>query len=76
MALSPVELERLADNLLSKEFKDTRKNKVKTTEYPILSPSQYKRRQLTEIPYSNLSTRQKLNARQKNYEYVEEEADY
>jgi hypothetical protein len=73
MALSSSELEALADHLLESQTKNKLKNKSKLEEYPILSPSQYKRRIAMEIPYSNLTTRQKLNAKMKNYDYEEEE---
>jgi hypothetical protein len=76
MALSAKELEELADNLLNAEFSDKRKNKSQVSEYSILSPSQLKRRLSAEIPYSNLSTKQKLNARMKNYEFDEQEGEY
>jgi len=75
MGLSTKELDELADNLLQANFSDKRKNKSQMTEYPILSPSQLKRRLSCEISYSNLSIRQKLNARMKNYEYEDQEVD-
>lgn len=73
MALTHQDLEDLADNLLIDVFKDRRKNKSRTDSYPILSPSQMKRRFLSEISYSNLSIRQRLNARMKDMEYSGEE---
>lgn len=66
--LTNLELEELANHLLSKDLKDRRKNKSQITEYPILSPSQLKRRHSMEIPYSNLSDKQKLDCRTKNLE--------
>lgn len=73
--ISPNELERLANVLLESYIKDKHKNKMKSDEYPILSPSQMKRRQSAEIPYSNLSMNQKLQARLKNYDYNEREGE-
>lgn len=73
MSLSPKELEALADNLLRKELKDNSRNKSSKTEYPILSESQISRRQSMEIPYSNLTPRQRLTARHKNYDIYSEE---
>jgi hypothetical protein len=75
MSLSSKELEALADNLLRKELKDDSRNKSKKTEYPILSESQMKRRQGMEVPYSNLTPRQRLTARYKNYDLCGEEDD-
>jgi len=73
MGLSSQDLEDLADHLLMALFKDKRKNKSQMEEFPVLSPSQLKRRCSSEIPYSNLSIRQKLNARMKDYEYEGED---
>lgn len=75
MSLSSNELEILADGLLDTELKDKKKNKVKTTEYPVLSRSQLKRRESMEIPYSNLSNRQRMECRTKNLEYDGGEGD-
>lgn len=75
MALSPEELENLADHLLKKDFEDKRRNKTRTTEFPVLSPSQMKRRSLMEIPYSNLSEKQRLECRLKNLDYYSRESD-
>jgi hypothetical protein len=75
MSLSSKELEALADNLLRKELKDCSRNKSTKTEYPILSESQISRRQSMEIPYSNLTPRQRLTARYKNYDLGGEEEE-
>jgi|BioPla2DNA2_1021312.scaffolds.fasta_scaffold109313_2 hypothetical protein len=75
MPLTSEDLERLADHLLRQEFEDKRKNKSRKTEFPILSPSQLKRRMLMEIPYSNLSERQRLECRLKNLDYYSRESD-
>ena len=75
MALSASELERLADNLLKESLKDCRCNKSRTAEYPILSPSQLKRRTSLEIPYSNLSEKQRLECKSKNLEYYSREGE-
>jgi hypothetical protein len=72
MALSSKELEELADNLLSGDLTEKRKNKVKTAEYPILSDSQMRRRQSREIPLSNLSGKQRLECRTKNLDYSQD----
>jgi hypothetical protein len=72
MALSSKELEELADNLLSSDLTEKKKNKVRTTEYPILSNSQLRRRQAREIPYSNLSGKQRLECRTKNLDYSQD----
>jgi len=71
MPLTSEDLERLADHLL----RHKRKNKSRKTEFPILSPSQMKRRMLMEIPYSNLSERQRLECRLKNLDYYSRESD-
>lgn len=73
--LSPKELEALADHLLASDFSDNRKNKSQLTEFPILSPSQLKRRLLAEIPYSNLSEKQRVECRSKNLDYYPREGD-
>lgn len=73
--LSPKELEALADHLLESDFSDNRKNKSQLTEFPILSPSQLKRRLLAEIPYSNLSEKQRIECRSKNLDYYPREGD-
>jgi len=75
MPLTSEDLERLADHLLRQEFEDKRKNKSRKTEFPILSPSQMKRRRLMEIPYSSLSERQRLECRLKNLDYYSRESD-
>lgn len=75
MPLTSEDLERLADHLLRQEFEDKRKNKSRKTEFPILSPSQMKRRMLMEIPYSSLSERQRLECRLKNLDYYSRESD-
>jgi len=62
-------IERLADKLLEQDLKSKKRNKSRTSEYPILSKSQMKRRQSREIPYSNLSNRQKLLATEKYWDY-------
>lgn len=62
MPLKPAELEALADHLLENDFKNSKKNKIKETEYPILSPSQLKRRRAREYPVSSLSKKQLLEA--------------
>jgi len=67
--LNSTELERLADHLLRDELKNKQRWKSKLSEYPILSESQLKLRHKMEIPYSNLSERQKLECRSKNFEY-------
>jgi hypothetical protein len=54
----PLELE--ADKLLAGTLKSHKKNKSQTEEYPILSDAQLSRRRAREIPFSNLSLRQKL----------------
>lgn len=76
MPLTPEELERLADELLKKYLKDRRKNKSKLDEYPILSPSQLKRRQAIEIPYSSLSEKQRLECKMKRMDYYPREVDW
>ena len=73
--LSPKELEALADHLLSSDFADTRKNKSRLIEFPILSPSQMKRRLSAEIPYSSLSKKQMIECRFKNLEYSPREGE-
>ena len=75
MALNSEDLERLADHLLRQEFEDKRKNKSRSAKFPFLSPSQMKRRTLMEIPYSNLSERQRLDCRNKNLDYYPRESD-
>lgn len=75
MSLSSKELEALADNLLRKELKDNSRYKSAKTEYPVLSESQMSRRQGMEIPYSNLTPRQRLGARHKNYDIYGEGED-
>lgn len=55
-------LEQQADEILADELKSKKKNKSSMNEYPILSDSQLKRRRSKEIPYSNLSIRQKIKA--------------
>lgn len=76
MSLSSSELERLADHLLEKYLKDKRKNKSRLEEYPILSKSQLKRRQMMEIPYSNLSEKQRLECKSKRMDYYPRNEDY
>lgn len=75
MSLSHEEVERLADHLLREDFEERRRNKIRTTEYPVLSPSQLKRRVLSEIPYSNLSERQRLECKSKNLDYYSRESE-
>lgn len=75
MALNSEDLERLANHLLRTDFEDKRKNKSRTNEFPVLSPSQMKRRVMMEIPYSNLSERQRLECRLKNVDYYPRESD-
>lgn len=75
MSLKPEELERLADYLLRDEFEDKRKNKSRTREFPILSPSQIKRRESMEIPYSSLSEAQRLACRKQKMDYYPREDD-
>jgi hypothetical protein len=75
MGLTSEELDGLASHLLEQDFKDRRRNKIRTTEFPILSPSQMKRRTLMEIPYSNLSERQRLECRSKNLDYYSRESE-
>lgn len=75
MGLSYEELEKLADHLLREEYEDKRKNKSRKIAYPILSPSQEKRRTSMEIPYSNLSKRQRLECKLKNLEYEPTESE-
>jgi len=70
MALSPAELENLADYLLRNDFENPKRDKSRTVEYPVLSPSQFKRRIGMEIPYSNLSQRQKLECQTRKLEYT------
>jgi len=53
-------LELLADELLSDFLKDTKKNKMRTSDCPILSDSQLKRRASMEIPFSNLRLNQRI----------------
>lgn len=67
--LSPKDLEKLADNLLSDELKSKNRWKSKQSEYSILSETQLRFRYKMEIPYSNLSKKQKLECRSKNLEY-------
>lgn len=67
--LDSKELERLADNLLKDELSSKNKWKSQQTEYPILSDSQLKRRASMEIPYSNLSEKQRLECRSKQLDY-------
>lgn len=62
MPLKPSELEALADHLLASDFKNSKRNKSSTTEYPILSPSQMKRRHAKEYPVSSLGKKQLLEA--------------
>lgn len=75
MSLNSKELTELADHLLESELKDKLKNKIQTTSYPILSESQLKRRGAKEIPYSNLTNRQRMECRAKHYEYDVKEGD-
>lgn len=75
MSLNSEDLERLADHLLRDEFKEKKKNKSKKAEFPVLSPSQMKRRTMMEIPYSNLSEKQRLECRLKNLDYYSRESD-
>lgn len=70
--LSSKELEKLADNLLSDELKSKNRWKSQQSEYPILSETQLRLRNKMEIPYSNLSEKQKLECRSKNLEYESE----
>lgn len=60
--LNTKELEELADHLLSLDLKNTKRNKTRTEEYPILSESQLKRRAAMEYPISSLGKKQLLNA--------------
>ena len=53
------DLEKEADELLAPYLKAKKKNKSAKEEYPILSDSQLKRRRSKEIPFSNLSLKQK-----------------
>lgn len=73
--LSTQELERLADHLLREDFSDTSKNKVRTAEFPVLSPYQIKRRAMREIPYSSLSERQRIECAHKHMDYYPREVD-
>lgn len=75
MALSSEELERLADHLLRTELENNKKNKSKSAEFPFLSDSQMKRRTLMEIPYSNLSEKQRLECKTKNLDYYPKEVE-
>mgnify|MGYP006883604504 CR=1 FL=1 len=60
------DLEKQADKLLEDTLKDTRRNKIRLEEYPILSDTQLKRRRAREIPMSSLSIRQKLESELNN----------
>jgi len=75
MKNNSTELEKMADEILAQDFQDKRKNKSKLEEFPVLSPSQIKRRTSMEIPYSNLSGKQRLECRMKHLDYyaMEEE---
>jgi hypothetical protein len=75
MSLNSGDLERLANHLLRNDFEDKRKNKSRTNEFPVLSSSQMKRRTMMEIPYSNLSEKQRLECRLKNVDYYPRESD-
>lgn len=70
---SPLEME--ADKLLSDILKSKKKNKSKISEYPILSDTQISRRSRREIPFSNLSTKQRINARLKGAEITDPETE-
>jgi len=72
MALTATDLENLADHLLQSDMKQNKRNKSRTEEFSILSPSQNKRRSLTEIPYSNLTEKQKMECRAKNLDYAKD----
>lgn len=69
MVNDPTDLERQADELLAQDFQDKRRNKTRVIEFPVLSPSQLKRRTSMEIPYSNLSNKQRLECRIKHLDY-------
>ena len=60
-------LEDLADHLLMDILTDKKRNKSKSEEYPILSNDQLKRRHAKEIPYSNLSIKQRISVRAIGY---------
>jgi hypothetical protein len=75
MSLSSSELEDLADYLLRDEFQDRRRNKMQSADCPVLSPSQMKRRFLMEIPYSNLSEKQRIDCRSKNLDYYSRDGE-
>lgn len=73
--LSYEELGGLADNLLKSDLTSKKKNKSRLCEYPILSDSQLKRRRSMEIPYSNLSERQRIDCRSKGMDYTPKEGE-
>jgi hypothetical protein len=62
------DLQKQADLLLASFLKDRNKGKCKHDEYPILSDTQLKRRYQKEIPYSNLTLKQRGEVLCKNYE--------
>ena len=48
---NPYQLERLANYVLFETMKDTRKNKMKLDEYPVLTETQYNRRRKHEVDF-------------------------
>lgn len=75
MFLTSRELEIMADYLLDETLTDMKRNKITTSEYPILSKSQQHRREMMEIPFSNLTENQKQDCHSKNLDYAEKEGD-
>lgn len=68
---NPKNLERQADELLSDFLRNKKKNKMDLMEYPFLSQSQQDRIHRREIPFSNLSLKQRLRANTKGVDITD-----
>lgn len=58
--MSPEELEDVADQILAEDLRSRKPTKSRDREYPILSEHQMERRRRREIPFSSLSTSEKV----------------